>query len=131
MGWLLGKLAGAAGPYIVGGVVVVLAGLGGWIGWLQWDNHSLRAEVAEAQQSTAEAQRDLAQCETDVGGLESAIQHQNERIARMRAMADRDAADARSRALSTLEHERERARRPPDGHGPAAMNDWLQRALAP
>lgn len=129
MAWLLKWLAGAAGPYIVGGVLAVIVGLGGWLGWIAWDNHTLRTEAAEARADTAEARAELATCRTSVADLEAAVARQNERILSLRALADAAAAQAETRAVRTLNRERARTRELPAGHGPQAMNDWMRQAV--
>ena len=96
MAMLLKWLAGAAGPWIIGLFLTAFAGLGGWLGWVSWENQALRTEAAQARADRAQAEKQLADCKADITGLEAAVEKQNERILSLRALAD--AENSRKRA---------------------------------
>jgi hypothetical protein len=110
--WLLGRLAGAAGPYLVGAVVAVVLALAGTVTWQRL--------------AIAELKVDVAGCATDRTELKGALELQNAKVDGMAAecKSQSDAAAlAAMRAMSA----------PPvllAGSGPTEMNRWFDRRLA-
>lgn len=49
MTWIISKLSGVFGPYIIGALALVIVGMGGTIGKQAWDNHSLHTDLAESK----------------------------------------------------------------------------------
>lgn len=114
MGWLIGKLTGVAGPYIVGALGGFILLLLATIGALKWQVAGLETDVAEARQATAECRQrkakvaanrdelrgDLARLSGEVDRLaeqKAAIEDRNRaRVAELRAESE-----ARLRAIAT------------------------------
>lgn len=127
MGWILGKLAGAAGPYLLGAAAAATLLMLATMGVMKFQISSLKTDVAEARQETAEARTKLTACQADSRELKSAIETQNERIQRLKEERDIASAAAAMRSVRVLVRERERDL--PEGHGPTVMNDWLGEVL--
>ncbi|WP_133249164.1 hypothetical protein [Abyssibacter profundi] len=129
MSWLAARLSGAAAPYMAGAGLLLVLLLCGVAAVQGWQLHTARTSLAQAEAQVAHAQRKHAQCETEVVQREADIAQQNARIDQLQAEAAAAAQRADARAASVMAAERARVRAIPAGHGPAAMNRWLQQVV--
>lgn len=133
MSWLLKYLAGAAGPYILGGAGVVLLALLATIGALGWEIKGLHTDVAKAETSVAEAKTETAEVreelERESGNrqrLQDATDFQNSEIDRLQAECKASADTAVASALRALNRPK------PDAVKTAEeFNAWIIDRFAP
>lgn len=140
LGKATGGLASAVGgglfPWLAGGAGVLVLAVGGYIASLHWQAHGLRTDLAraeaataKAQAATADAKAGIAVCEAAADSLADTVARQNERIRQIQSR--RREAEALAALNSVRVLARERQRELPDGHGPQAMNAWLQDVIGP
>lgn len=60
IGFILRMLGGSAGPWVLVGLAAVVIAVGGYIGWLKWDNASLERDLAQQELDLQAAKRDAA-----------------------------------------------------------------------
>jgi hypothetical protein len=128
MTWLLGKLSGVFGPYILGAFAVLLLALAAHIVWLHAITlRDLRAQIAtlDLQRKTALAdatlaRADAAQCTVDIRAQNDAVQ--------------KTATDCKSKSDAAAVAAVRAANKPitpPAGKSAAEINQWLVSTLRP
>lgn len=128
MTWLLSKLTGVFGPYILGALGVLLFAMGIWLGWMQSVTvPRLHADIAklDAARITALADAKVAQADNKQCAVD--VQAQNDAV-RNTATDCHSKSDAASVAAVRAV---QKPIPPPAGKSAAEINQWLASTLRP
>lgn len=79
MGFLLKMFGGGAAKFWIAGIII--AAVGGYIGWLKWDIHSLETDVAKLEKTVIERDLEIVRLNGQIKECNTKVEQTNERIA--------------------------------------------------